>query len=272
MSEQARCEPQQIVRRIVCYEFPFDFTRALEFALFRTFCVPSISRLLNSSGEFIRRAQKRYDDTDLLVSEILEHGYESERGRAAIERINAIHGRFRIANDDFLYVLSSFIYEPIRWIARFAWRPMQERERLALFYFWREVGHRMHIHSIPRDYHEFEQFNSDYERRHFRYTETNRRVGTATREMFAAWFPWLPRPLVRRVIHALLDDTLIEAFGFPRPSRIMRGLVTGSLRLRGRLSGWLPVRQQPRLRTELIHRSYPAGYEIGRLGPRAGHQ
>jgi hypothetical protein len=67
------------------------------------------------------------------VSEILEYGYESERGRATIERINAIHGRFRISNDDFFYVLSSFIYEPIRWIARFGWSPMYEHERLALF-------------------------------------------------------------------------------------------------------------------------------------------
>lgn len=267
MPEEPRSDHQRVVRRIVCYEFPFDFTRALEFALFRTFCVPSISRLLDGTGEFICRAQKRYDDTDLLVSEILEYGYDSERGSAAIERINALHGRFRISNDDFLYVLSSFIYEPIRWIARFGWRPLQEYERLALFYFWREVGQRMHIHSIPREYHEFEQFNSDYEQRYFRYTETNQRVGTATREMFAAWFPWLPRPLVRRVIHALLDDGLIEAFGFPQPSRIMRRLVTRSLRLRGRMSGWLPSRRKPRLRTELIHRSYPEGYEVRRLGP-----
>ncbi|MGQ0657772.1 MAG: oxygenase MpaB family protein [Chromatiales bacterium] len=160
----APCEHQQIVRRLVCYEFPFDFTRSLEFALFRTFCVPSISGLLGRTGEFVRRPQKHYDDTDLLVSEILEHGYDSGRGRAAIERINAIHARFRISNEDFLYVLSGFIYEPIRWIARFGWRPLNERERVALFYFWREVGRRMHIHSIPREYHEFERFNADYER------------------------------------------------------------------------------------------------------------
>ncbi len=68
----------------------------------------------------------------LLVSEILEYGYKSERGRAAIESINAIRGRFRISNDDFFYVLSSFVYEPIRWIARVGWRQMFDHERLAL--------------------------------------------------------------------------------------------------------------------------------------------
>ena len=30
---------QQIVQLLVCYEFPFDITRALEFALFRTYFV-----------------------------------------------------------------------------------------------------------------------------------------------------------------------------------------------------------------------------------------
>jgi hypothetical protein len=68
--------------------------------------------------------------------------------------------------------------------------------------------------------------------------ETNRRVGTVTREMFAAWFPWVLRPLARRLIHATLDDALIEAFGFPRPSKPMRRLVASGLRLRGRFS-WL---------------------------------
>jgi hypothetical protein len=107
-------EHQKVVRQLVCYEFPFDCTRTLEFALFRTFCMPSISRLLDYTGEFAQRAQKRYDDTDLLVSEIMEHGYDNERGRAAVERINALHGHFRISNGNFLYVLSSFIYGPIR--------------------------------------------------------------------------------------------------------------------------------------------------------------
>ena len=61
---------QRIVFLSTCYEFPFDTTRALEFALFRTFCVPSISALLDRTGEFRQRAQKRYDDTVALLREI----------------------------------------------------------------------------------------------------------------------------------------------------------------------------------------------------------
>jgi hypothetical protein len=46
----------------------------------------------------------------------MEHGYESER--AALARTNAVHGRFRIADEDVLCVLWTFV-EPIRFNARF---------------------------------------------------------------------------------------------------------------------------------------------------------
>ncbi|HEV3410035.1 MAG TPA: oxygenase MpaB family protein, partial [Chthoniobacterales bacterium] len=104
---------------------------------------------------FEQRAQKRYDDTDIIVSEIMEHGYDSERGRAAIARMNAIHGRFNIRSEDFVYVLSTFVFEPIRWNERFGWRRMIEKERRALFYFWREVGRRMNIRDLPDSYEAF---------------------------------------------------------------------------------------------------------------------
>ena len=258
---------QRIVFLSTCCEFPFDTTRALEFALFRSFCVPSISALLDRTGEFRERAQKRYDDTDLIVSELMERGYDSERGQRALLRMNQQHGRFKIANEDFLYVLSTFVYEPIRWNGRFGWRQMCEREKLAMFHFWREVGQRMGIRDIPADYVEFERYNIEYEQRHYRYTEANRRVGAATVELFANWFPRILRPLVRRAIHALLDDALVGGFGFPRPSPVMRRLVIGALRLRAGLLRWLPARRHPRLRTEMRHRSYPRGYRIEELGP-----
>ena len=65
----------EIVYLDTFHEFPFDTTRSLEFALFRTFAAPSVSALLAQTGEFPQRAQKRYDDTDLILSEIIEHGY-----------------------------------------------------------------------------------------------------------------------------------------------------------------------------------------------------
>src|SRR5438067_8196855 len=140
LGEIQRLDPvtdhQRIVFLSTRYDFPFDTVRSLELALFRTFCVPSIGGLLDRTGEFRRRAQKRYDDTDIIVSELMEHGYDSARGQRALRRMNQLHGRFAIANDDFLYVLSTFIYEPICWNARLGSRPMCVHEKLALCHFW----------------------------------------------------------------------------------------------------------------------------------------
>lgn len=266
-----RMDPQRSHQRIVywdvCFEFPFDTTRALEFALFRTYCVPSISGLLDRSGEFRQRPQKRYDDTDLIVSELMEWGYESGRGAQALARMNHIHGHFKIANQDFLYVLSTFVFEPIRWNARFGWRTMCTQEKLALFYFWRAVGDRMGIQNIPKDYATFERFNIEFERKHFVFSESNQRIGSATRELFASWFPALLRPLVRRVIYALLDEPVRQAFGFPKAPLGLRSCVIGALKLRACVLRFWPVRRNPRLRTQMRHRSYPEGYRLDQVGP-----
>ncbi len=258
---------QRIVYLSTCYEFPFDTTRSLEFALFRSYCVPSISGLLDRTGEFGKRPQLRYDDTDLIVSELMEHGYDSDRGTRALRRLNRLHGLYDIANDDFLYVLSTFVYEPIRWNARFGWRLMTVQEREAQYWFWRAVGERMNIRDIPPSYQAFETFNRAYERENYTQCATNRKIGDATVELFASWFPGVVAPLVRKSIYALLDDPVIEAFDFPRPSKFMRALVPACVRLRGVVVRGLPPRRRPRLRTETRRKSRPGGYVIEELGP-----
>ena len=248
-------------------DFPWDTTRALEFALFRTFCVPSISKLLDFTQEFGQRAQKRYDDTDIIVSALMEHGYDSEFGRAALKRMNSIHGRFEIANEDFLYVLSTFVFVPDRWNERPGWRRMTEKERIAIFHFWRGVGTRMNIKDIPETLDGFEKYNINYEREHYRYTDSNHRVGLATRDLFMSWFPRWTRPLVKRGIYAAMDEPLLEAFGFPKSSRFMRAIVNGSLKMRAKALRLIPRRKQPLLRTGMKPRSYPNGYKVEEIGP-----
>ncbi|WP_299065145.1 oxygenase MpaB family protein [Accumulibacter sp.] len=266
-TDDPRRDCQQIARHLARVDFPWDTTRALELALFRTFASPRIGGLLHATGEFAARPQKRYDDTDLLVSEIIEEGFDSPRGCRAIARMNALHGRFRIANGDFLYVLSTFVFEPIRWNERFGWRRMSESEKFAWFWFWRQVGERMQIRDIPEAYDEFERYGRDYEAANFRYTDSNQRVALATRELFAGWFPALLRPLVRRGIHALLDPSLLAAFDLRPAPRWMVWTANAALRARARLLRCLPRRRRVQRRTQRPRADYPAGYRIESLGP-----
>ena len=258
---------QKILPLHMNLDFPSDTNRALEFALFRTFAVPSISQLLDSTGEFHHRAQRRYDDTGLLLSEMMERGYESERGKRALRQMNKIHSRYSISNEDYLYVLSTFIYEPIRWNQKFGWRPMVEKEKLAMFYFWREIGGRMNIRQIPATYEEFERWSLDYEEEHFVYSPSNQRVAQATVNLFLSWFPAFLRSPIRRGIYCFLDFQVRKAFGFPNPPFHLEQLVKVAMKLRAVCIAWIPRRRKPFYFTEIRGGSYPNGYVIEELGP-----
>ena len=260
-------EHQRIAYLTSLHEFPWDTTRALELALFRAFAVAEGTPLLAGTGEFTERTQKRYDDTVLLLAEILEHGYDSERGRAALRRINQMHRRYEIPNDEFLYVLSTFVFEPIRWNERFGWRPLLRQEKLAAFYFWREIARRMAIRDVPEDFEGLERYYHEFARQHYRFAPENRALAVATRDLLLGWY--LPRflwPLGRPFVHAMLDDELLAAVGLPRPHPLIRRLTEAAVRLRGRIAGRLPARRRPRLITRQRHPTYPRGYEIEELG------
>ncbi|MFC3994732.1 oxygenase MpaB family protein [Nocardiopsis sediminis] len=266
---------QEIYRISSGHEFPWDYVRSLELALFKTYCVPSISGLLDATGEFALRAQKRYDDTALLMAEIAAHGYDSPRGREALRSVNRMHGRFAISNDDMRYVLSTFVYEPVDWIDRYGWRRLTRHERLAAFHYYSEVGRRMGIRDIPPSFEAFAAFKDAYEREHFRFAESNARVGGATVDLFASWFPEPVRPLAGVAVRALLDDRSREAFGFaPAPAWVVRA-VQRALVVRGRLETQLPPRRVSRLAADPKNRTYPGypqGYAVADLGagPPAG--
>jgi ER-bound oxygenase mpaB/B'/Rubber oxygenase, catalytic domain len=258
---------QEIIYLVGAFEFPFVVQRSLEFALFRTFAVPSISALLDQSGNFQQGGQKRYDDTALIIAEIAEHGYDSERGRAAIRRMNQIHHHFKIANSDYLYVLSTFVFEPIRWNRLLAWRPSTQKERLANYYFWVEIGRRMNIKNIPETYEAFEAFNIEYEKTHFKYASSNHKIAEYSLLTFLAWFPKPLRPLIRYSLYALMDEPLRAALGYPKPPRVFIWLVKKTFRLRANMIKLIPPRKKPFLYTKKANRSYPDGYTIEDIGP-----
>lgn len=248
------------------FDLPWDSQRALERALLRTFGVPHSSKLMVATGEFVHRTQKRYDDTVILVSTIGLCGYDSPPGRAAIRRMNQIHRRYKIPNDEFLYVLSTFVLEPLRWNARFGVRPLSDNERAAIFLFWREVGRRMAIRGIPDTIAELERFSLAYEREHFAYSPDNQLLAEVTRDLFLSWV--LPRPLRRfgkPVVHALFDARMRLAFGFALPPWWVRVGVVAALKLRARVARLLPPRRRPY--TLPPTRTYPRGYRLEEIGP-----
>jgi hypothetical protein len=64
-----------------------------------------------------------------------------------------------------------------------------------------------------------------------------------------------------------MDDRLLDAFAFPHPGTLMRGLVRSGLKARGRVVRFLPARTRPYFGRQLPQiRSYPGGYSVAELG------
>ena len=264
-------DPERDCERIVfllSYQlFQWDVERALEFALLNTYAIPSISGLLARTGEFTRRARKRYDDTELLLAEIGENGFDSDRAGQAMDRINAMHGRFRIANDDYLYVLSTFIFDPIDWLAGYGRRAFTAKEQLAWLRYYQQLGRRMGIADIPATSDAFRAFREKFEAEQMVYADSNREVASVTVDLvLGIYVPRLLYPLGRPVAMALCSQRLVAAIGAPPPPQWLRRAVRAAMRLRGRFLAILPEPKRLRLITQRKNPTYPNGYDIAGLG------
>lgn len=260
---------EEIVRTSSQHEFPWDTITALSFALFRTYAVPSIGRLLHQTGEFTERTQKRYDDTVLLLDAPGVHGLESPQGRAAIRRINQMHRMYAISDDDMRYVLSTFVAVPIRWMDAYAWRPYSEIEKQAAAHYYSHLGRLMNIPDLPATWSEYDALMDDYEAAHFAHDPGAVAVADATMDLMCT-FPLnrlVPAPAFQRFARALMDEPLLDAFGYAHPTAVERRLAVGALRARSAALRLAPPRRDPVSAGELEQvRGYPDGYRIEDLG------
>ncbi|QSQ24457.1 DUF2236 domain-containing protein [Pyxidicoccus parkwayensis] len=266
----AQTQSEEIVRILTTQEFPWDIEQALSFALFRTYAVPSIGVLLHETGEFNQRTQKRYDDTVLILDAILEHGMSSPTGRSAFRRMNQMHGSYDISNDDMRYVLSTFVVTPVRWLEDFGWRPFTPHEVNAWTNYYRAVGRHMGIRDIPETFDAFVALMDGYESAHFAFDARSRAVADSTLELLATFPPTnlAPKKLVNLFARTLMEDALLDAFHYERPSGFSRRVFRLALKARGTFVRYaLSSRREPlygRHRANI--RSYPNGYKVEELG------
>ena len=258
---------ERTVWRLAHIHFAWDINKALEFALLNTFAVPSISGLLDRTGEFSSRTLKRYDDTAILIREVMSNGLDSDRARRAFGRINDMHGRFRIANDDFLYVLSTFALSPIDWLDRFGRRGMTDEEKEDWFLYWREFGRRMGIAGLPANIGGFQSFAKEFEKKRFAQAPSNRAVAQPTIDLLLNQYfvPPFFYPAGRAFVMALCPPHLVAALGYPVPSSALRLIAESAMGLRRTILRLLPEGARPKF-IRFGKRTYPEGYTIEELG------
>ena len=245
-------------------EFPWDYTQGTGIAFLRDYGVPSIAILLDKTGEFANDGVKRYDDTVLFGEEASIEGVDSPRARAAVRRLNQIHGHYDIPNDEFQFVLATTIVGPVRWIQAYGWRDLDPIELQAIANFTTRFGTLMGIKDLPTTYAGYSDLLDSYERERFEVHPPTSAVADASLDIVGKTSPRAVRPLVRRVSIALMDEPLRVALGQPQQPAWFVKAVRGGLRLRGFLLHFASPRAEP------YHpkpSTYPLGYRLGDLGP-----
>jgi hypothetical protein len=257
----------EISRNVVMHEFPWDMNQALSFALFRTYAVPGIGRLLYETGEFTGAVQKRYDDTALLLEPPTRVGFEHPEAKAAIRRINAMHRAYDIPDDEFRYVLSTFVVIPKRWMDDYGKRPFTANEVEASVQYYRVLGRHMNIQDVPATFAGFEALMDSYEAEHFGYDEGARRVADSTLALMQTFYA---KPLQKPAglfARALMDQPLRDAFRYDAPPAAVQRLSRAALKARGVALRAFPARRKPKLIEDISWiRSYPDGYDVEQLG------
>jgi hypothetical protein len=267
----ARDDAATILDILMTRVFPLDVLVSLELAQIRTFTIPSISALLHKTRQYEDHGEKRIDDTKGILTSLTEDGLDSDRGQQAATHLNRIHSFYDISNDDFLYTLSTFIFEPILWIKRYGWRDFSEKETLALFYFFSEMGRAMHIKDIPESIESFWQWRLDYEEQVQVHDENNTLVTMGLINSFNKRVPRLFRPLIKAVLATVIgDDHIRKVLGLKTPRILTRALVAFAMKARGLFLRVFTVWDKLEYRSTRIYNDYPTypnGFKLSDLGP-----
>ncbi|KAK9327259.1 hypothetical protein V1520DRAFT_299690 [Lipomyces starkeyi] len=234
-SKMTNVDAQAIMSYLGELEFPKIFLASIQFALFKTYGIPTISELLVATKEFStpENASKRYADTGILIGEFTSHHPQSDRVIKALARMNYIHNRYQTAgkihNDDLLYTLSVFITEPIFWVERYEWRSMTDMEICAISTFWKSIGDAMGIKYDGRlsdtewtdglqFYEDIKAWALDYEEKYMIPAKSNKQTADELVHLLLFYVPKCLKVAASNLVGVLMGDHLRKAMIYPTPS------------------------------------------------------
>ncbi|CEN62349.1 hypothetical protein ASPCAL08985 [Aspergillus calidoustus] len=225
----------QIQKNLVQFEFPFFFTKALQFALFRTYGIPTVSKVLTKTTQFSapETSLKRYSDTVVLVQEFVGQSPTAARSHAAIARTRFVHSGYRgsgtILESDMLYTLGLFAVQPVRFINKYEWRELTDMEKCAIGTFWKSLGDGLNISydELPsgksgfRDglhwLEEIMAWSDAYEEKCMLPHVKNREVADGTTEVLLYSIPKAFHPIGLNFVSFMMDDRLRKAMLYEAP-------------------------------------------------------
>ena len=234
------------------------------------FAAPRVSRILAATGEIEHRVAKRFLDTALLARTVSDHGLGAPGpGRDAARRVNAMHRRYDIHEDDFVIVACDQLVMNLKIVDEFGWRPVTAAERASLLlHYAHETRYFGGRKPIPSTLDEAFAFWDHYLNTQLAYEPQNERMADTMLRFIKTLFPSPLRPLVAPMLLAQVDPRILRATGKKMPGAPGRKLSAWSIRLLSKQDP-MPDNAPDGLR-KLIDKIYPDGYTIDTLGTHTG--
>lgn len=252
--------------------FPIDVLISLEIAQIRTFSIPSISAILHKSRQYEEHGERRLDDTKAILTEMTIDGLDSPKGRAMVAHLNRIHSYYKIPNDDYLYTLSTFIFDPILWVQRYGWRDFSPKEKQAIYNFFSSMGRAMKIQDIPPSLDAFWQWRLDYEAQTQIFAPSNKAVSFGLLNAVKPQLPFFIRPFAAKITAVFFGDPkLNEILGLPKAGPLARLIVNGAMKIRAFFLRYVTPWDKIEWRSTSLYKSYPSypsGFKLNELGPK----
>ncbi|GAA2621510.1 oxygenase MpaB family protein [Dactylosporangium fulvum] len=242
----------EITRLLMFREFPWDVRMAGRLMIWHLYANPPVATVVGSTGALAVRAEV----TSLAFGDLVEHGFDSRRGREVVRFVNRGHRGTPVTAAHNRFALAALTVTLLRWLDRYGWRPVTEGERIAVITFYAELGRRIGVRDLPRTYDALTAYLAGCEAG-FAPSAAGELCSERTLAMARGRVSPLLRPLVRPVVAALLDPGVRAAVGLPPPAGPVRFAVRGVLRLRRRVVRLLPPRAEattPRTRRGNSHR------------------
>jgi len=238
LSSMSITTAQQIFKALADVEFPFMFMKSVQFALFRTYGIPTISKLLVKTSLLACPASspQRYTDTEVLFIEFAMREWGSQPWLEGVSRVKCIHAGYRragqVTNSDMLYTIAALVLQPVRWIERWEWRVLTDTEKCAIGVLWKGIADALDVNCEGmygydtgegwRDglvwLQELSEWMEDYESTYMIPDDNSFLLAEQTTALFMWSLPRHFKPTGKQVLTVLMDDRLRRAMKYDQPS------------------------------------------------------